>query len=35
MTLYFVAHGNINLMNLGGTTFYASQLRDIYRNMPT
>lgn len=27
MTLYFVAHGNINLMNLGGTTFYASQLR--------
>jgi len=27
MTLYFIAHGNINLMNLGGTTFYASQLR--------
>ncbi len=27
LTLYFVAHGNTNLMNLGGTTFYASQLR--------
>ncbi len=27
MTLYFIAHGNTNLMNLGGTTFYANQLR--------
>ncbi|MBN2219514.1 MAG: hypothetical protein JW697_04490 [Kosmotogaceae bacterium] len=27
MTLYFIAHGNTNIMNLGGTTFYASQLR--------
>lgn len=29
LTLYFIAHGNINLMNLGGTTFYASQLRSF------
>ena len=34
LTLYFVAHGNTNLMNLGGTTFYASQLRSYIMERP-
>jgi len=34
LTLYFIAHGNLNLMNLGGTTFYASQLRSYIVEHP-
>ena len=34
ITLYFIAHGNINLMNLGGITFYASQLRSYILEHP-
>jgi hypothetical protein len=34
ITLYFIAHGNTNLMNLGGTTFYASQLRSYILEHP-
>ncbi|PZC51965.1 MULTISPECIES: C13 family peptidase [unclassified Mesotoga] len=34
ITLYFIAHGNTNLMNLGGTTFYANQLRSYILEHP-
>ncbi len=34
LTLYFVAHGNINQMNLGGTTFFASQLCNYILQRP-
>jgi len=34
ITLYLIAHGNTNPMNLGGTTFYASQLRSYILEHP-
>jgi len=34
IVLYYIAHGNIEYMNVGGTGFYASQLKTLMESYP-